>query len=98
MPLPRAILFDLDGTLLDNSGAQASIARTCEVITAQRPGLAASALLEANARAWPRLWKDVEAGWLLGECSTTAIVVSVWDTMLRACGCNDPMLALIAAR
>jgi FMN phosphatase YigB (HAD superfamily) len=35
----QALLFDLDETLLDGSGLQDSIVRTCEMIAASEPGL-----------------------------------------------------------
>ncbi|MDQ6671835.1 MAG: hypothetical protein M3069_14025 [Chloroflexota bacterium] len=56
----EALFFDLNGTLLDGSGAREAIIRTCSEIAAARPGLDAARLLQANSEIWRAYWPEVE--------------------------------------
>ena len=56
----QAFSFDLDGTLLDGSGLQESIVRTCELLAESQPDLDPRALVEANGKIWPGYWQEIE--------------------------------------
>jgi HAD superfamily hydrolase (TIGR01549 family) len=94
----RALLFDLDDTLLDGSRFQASIVRTCEMIAANQPGLDAARVLEANAQIWPGYWQEVEERWTLGALDTASVSLEAWRLTLGACGCGDESLARRASQ
>ncbi len=92
----QALFFDLDETLLDGSGNQEAILRTCRKIASAQPGLDAARLLEANNEVWQRYWPEVEDKWTLGVLDGTTVSLEAWRRTLRACGCNDESLARLA--
>ncbi len=96
MSRPRALFFDLDGTLLDGSGAAAALRRVCADIAAARPGLSAGRLLEANGEIWRVYWPEVEDTWTLGGLSGAALGLEAWRRTLQASGCDDEALAGLA--
>jgi len=92
----QALFFDLDGTLLDGSGNQEAIQRTCREIASAQPGLDAARLLEANTEVWRRYWPEVEDNWTLGVLDGATVSLEAWRRTLSACGCNDESLARLA--
>ena len=98
MQLIQALFFDLDGTLLDNSGEQESILRTCEKVAAIQPELDPARLLEANTRVWEPYWSEVEDNWTLGDLDGASLSLEAWRRTLQACACNDENLAQHAAQ
>ena len=62
----KALFFDLDETLLDNSVLQESIVQTCKVIAASKSGLEARDLVEASKKIWPDYFREAEHKWKLG--------------------------------
>jgi putative hydrolase of the HAD superfamily len=90
---PPALFFDLNSTLLDNSGGRQALVRTCETVAESRPGLDAVSLLEANQREWSSYWPEVEDKWNLGEVTSDAISFEVWCRALASCGFADQSLA-----
>lgn len=95
--MPAAVCFDLDGTLLDGSGLQVSIERTCEAIAERQPALTANRLLQANSAEWRRYWPEIERHWETGALSGAAIGLEAWRRTLKACGSDDQSLAEFAA-
>lgn len=93
----QALLFDLDDTLLDGSALKESIVQTCEVIASSGPGLEATGLVEANSKIWPEYWREIEEKWTLGTLDTASLSLEGWRRTLRACGCDDELLAQLAA-
>jgi len=89
----RALCLDLNDTLLDGSGLQESIVRTCEMIAASQPGLDAARLVEANGQIWPGYWLEIEESWTLGRLDSASARREAWRRTLRACGCIDESLA-----
>jgi putative hydrolase of the HAD superfamily len=89
----RALCLDLDNTLLDGSGFQESVVRTCERVSASHPALDPTQLLAANGSAWQSYWPQVEERWNLGELSGADVRDEVWRRALRACGCADEAVA-----
>ncbi|MGO9450625.1 MAG: HAD family hydrolase [Candidatus Binataceae bacterium] len=88
----------MNDTLLDGSGLQESIVRTCEVIAASQPGLDAARLVEANGQVWPGYWREIEASWTLGALDGASVSREAWRRTLRACGCIDESLVQRAAQ
>jgi HAD superfamily hydrolase (TIGR01549 family) len=85
---PAAVLFDLDDTLLDNSGIAQSIARTCDSIAGEFD-LDAAELLGANGKVWRDYWPQVEESCWLGHIDGFAVSLEAWRRTLLACGCAD---------
>lgn len=93
---PRAIVFDLDNTLLDGAGLPAALARTCETVAARHVDLDAHDLLLANGEVWRAYWPEVEKAWTLGALSGAAVTEEAWRRTLRACACHDEALVRFA--
>lgn len=92
-----ALLFDLDGTLLDSSaGNRDAVRATCRDVAAAYPDLDADRLLEANGEVWARYWPEVEQRWMLGELDGAAVSREAWRRTLSACGCDDPDVTVAA--
>ena len=92
----KALFFDLDSTLLDNSRFQDSIKRTCGKIAGTQPGLDAERLLEANNEIWQGYWPEIEHKWTLGTLDGAAVGLESWRRTLRVCGLNDDSLVRLA--
>lgn len=83
-PSPELITFDLDGTLLDDTGWHSTVIRTCERV-ARDFGLDAHRLAVANTAAWSEFWPGVEEQWTLGARDGASITLEAWTrTLLRA--------------
>jgi len=93
---PRAVLLDLDGTLLDDRWHGIALAQACGEVAA-RLGLDAGALAEANNRAWDGYWPRIERRWMLGELDGASVRREVWRRTLQSCGVDDESAALDAA-
>ena len=74
----RALLFDLDETLLDGSRIQESIFRACDMIAAGQPGLEAARLVEANNEVWLDYWPEVAEKWTLGALGGDSMSLEAW--------------------
>jgi len=94
----RAVFFDLDETLLDGSGMRESIVRSCAKIAASRAGLDAARLVEANGNVWRSYWPEIEDKWTLGALDGASVSLEAWRRTLRACGCDDESVAMLALR
>ena len=92
----QALSFDLDDTLLDPSANAGAVRRTCEVLAAASPGLAAAAIEAANRVVWPAYFPEVEELWVSGKIETALIGEEGWRRTLAACGCNDEALVRLA--
>jgi putative hydrolase of the HAD superfamily len=86
---PAAIVLDLDGTVLDNSGLADAAAQACALVSGTVGGLDPEALLAANIDAWAQVWHEVENACWLGEMDGYAASREAWRRALEACGCND---------
>lgn len=90
---PKAVLVDLDGTLLDHGGQAAAVEEVCASVARAQLGLDSGALLEANARAWTALWREVEQLCWLGQMDGYRVSREAWRRALEACGCTqDPLV------
>ncbi|MHB8467268.1 MAG: HAD family hydrolase [Acidimicrobiales bacterium] len=87
-PDVRAITFDLDETLLDNSFIPATIADCCRH-AALVSGLDGSLIAAANAEVWAEYWPTAESGWALGSPTGAELRLDVWRRALARCGCAD---------
>jgi HAD superfamily hydrolase (TIGR01549 family) len=91
--LPEAVLVDLDGTLLDHGGQESAVEEVCASVAQAHPGLNPRELLEANARAWTALWREVEQLCWLGQLDGYAASREAWRRALEVCGCTqDPVI------
>lgn len=95
MTRARLVLFDLDGTLLDEQGLPQAMRRACTAV-ASRAGVDADALVAANTAEWQALWPDVEEDWMLRADRGAAITEDAWRGTLRRCGLDDPDLLRFA--
>lgn len=93
MTAVQAVFFDLNDTLLDGSGDQDAILRTCRSIASAQPGLDADQLLVANGEVWQRYWPEVADKWTLGVLDGESVSLEAWRRTLRICGCNDDSVA-----
>lgn len=91
-----ALFLDLDETLLDGSGFEETIVRTCREI-AEWSGLEAHRLREANGSIFREYWPEVADSWTLGGLEGAAVTLETWRRTLRACGCHDDSVARRAA-
>jgi HAD superfamily hydrolase (TIGR01549 family) len=96
MTTVQALSFDLDGTLLDGSGHQDAILRTCRAIASAHPDLHADRLLAANGEVWQEYWPDVANKWTLGALDGASLSLEAWRRTLRVCGCDDESIARFA--
>ena len=92
----RAVCFDFDSTLLDNSGFRATVRHTCATIAAAHPPLEADRLLAANTEVWDAYWPSIERQWELGGISGAEVSLEGWRRTLRAAGCDDASAEVIA--
>jgi HAD superfamily hydrolase (TIGR01549 family) len=86
---PLALLLDLDGTLLDNSGIAGAVSRTCDALAARFGGLDAGQLRRANTEVWSDYWPRVETSYWLGQVDGFAVSREAWQRTLQACGYAD---------
>lgn len=82
------ILFDLDGTLVDDSDLPNAFRATCARIGALT-GVPADDLIIANSAAWQEAWPEVEDEYLVGEAAGRSIVEDAWRSTLERCGILD---------
>ncbi|WP_375401343.1 HAD family hydrolase [uncultured Amnibacterium sp.] len=82
------VFFDLDGTLLDESGLPAAVRGACEVIAAGAE-LAVDDLLASNTRVWADLWPEVYEEWMIGAVDVGALGTEAWRQTLAGCGVRD---------
>ena len=92
MALPRALIFDLDDTLLDWSGMSVAIARTAGMVGRVRPDVDAARLEAANLAVWTAYWPEIESDWMLGLRESRAVQLEAWRRALELCGIDDPAL------
>jgi putative hydrolase of the HAD superfamily len=94
---PRAVLLDLDGTLVDGSGYGDALVATCASIAAAGHVSSAEALLAANLEVWATRWVTAEAAWTSSRLSGAQLRDEVWRAALERCGCTAPEAAAFAA-
>ena len=81
---PLALLLDLDGTLLDNSGIPVAVSRTCDAVAARFGDLDAGQLRRANTEVWRDYWPRVETSYWLGQVDGFAVSREAWRRTLQA--------------
>lgn len=93
----RAVFFDLDGTVLDDSGLPAAVRGACERV-ARASGAAPEQLMAANTAVWQELWPEVEEQWMLDAAvDAGGIGERAWAETLSRCGITDERLVRLAA-
>lgn len=94
---PRALLLDLDGTLVDGRDMRSAVEATCADLVALGHVPDAALLAKANFEVWAARWSTAEADWMSGRLSGQQLRYEVWAQALRACGCADGAVAELAA-
>lgn len=89
---PRAVLFDLDDTLLDNDRVRASLVHTCAWVATQIGDITGDDVRRANIDVWRVYWPQIEQPTWLGEVDGYAVNREAWRRTLAACGSTDPGL------
>jgi putative hydrolase of the HAD superfamily len=89
----RALLLDLDQTLLDGSTLGTAVLRTCHDIAMRWPDLDEARLFEANGIVWREYWRHVEDAWTLGHLDGRAVGIEAWRRTLERCGYDDHTVA-----
>jgi putative hydrolase of the HAD superfamily len=92
-----AVLFDLDGTLVDGSDLPLAVRGVAELISARVPGLDPAELVAANTAEWQELWPEVEDDWMLGTLPGDQLNDRAWQGTLRRCGVRDGALVALAS-
>lgn len=96
MKTPKAILFDLDDTLLDNSVTQRVISETCRILAEKLSlTLEGSQIAEVNQKVWLEYHPTVEAQWELAV-DGSFVTREAWRRTLKACGCEDDSVVRFA--
>ncbi|HTO53050.1 MAG TPA: HAD family hydrolase [Myxococcota bacterium] len=98
MKPPKALLLDLDETLLDGRGLARAIQGTCERLAASHSSLDAARLRAANAEVWEAYFPGVEPYWVLGQLDGASLVREAWRRTLAACGTSDESLLRLASQ
>lgn len=96
MPVPRALLLDLDGTLVDNSGVASAVQQTCRMLSDSH-GLDQDVLGAANLAVFGSYFSAVEPDWALGRLSGAMVAQEVWRRTLHEVGCDDGQIVRFAA-
>ncbi|HEY4225450.1 MAG TPA: HAD family hydrolase [Pseudolysinimonas sp.] len=89
---PRAVLLDLDETLIDGSGLATSTVAVSAAFAARHPelGLDPMVLAQANGVAWQSSWTEHEPKWIRGELDDLGLSTAVWTAALGELGVADP--------
>ena len=93
-----SVFFDLDSTLLDNSGNWETVVHVCQQISAYKTGLDADRLMRANEESWPRYWAEVQEDWMLGRTDSVSVSREMWRRSLEICGCSSNSVIESAVR
>jgi putative hydrolase of the HAD superfamily len=92
----RAVIFDLDDTLHDDTLTYRRAATSTAEAVARRHGIVASELTAAYVAEADRFWKTLSPAAF--ESSMVRLRESMWGAALRAVGLDDPALAAACAR
>jgi putative hydrolase of the HAD superfamily len=93
---PKAVLLDVDETLVDNSVVPATVEGACDAVAAAVGALDPSELLAANSAAWNSYWPEVERRCWVGEMDVLDVSREVWRRALHRCGRDDPAVVELA--
>ncbi len=89
---PRAVLLDLDETLIDGAGLISSTSAVSAAFAVRHPELELDphTLARANGAAWARTWYEFEPLWILGELDDLGLSTIVWTRALADLGVAEP--------
>lgn len=97
MAHPRIVLFDLDGTLLDEHGLPDAMRRACDRVAALAGGTTGEALVAANTAVWQERWPDLEDEYMLRADRGAAILEDAWRATLARCDVDRELLGVALA-
>ncbi|MBT4098696.1 MAG: HAD family hydrolase [Gemmatimonadetes bacterium] len=86
----RAVLFDLDSTLLDNSGTGDVIRDTCVELAECFASIEWKALLQANTESFAEIWAEVEPDWTIGKTDAKTVSRETWRRALLPSSARSP--------
>ncbi len=92
-----AVLFDLDGTLVDGSDLPLAVRGVAALIATHVPRLDPEDVVAANTAEWQELWPEVEDDWMLGTVPGEQLNERAWQGTLRRCGVRDDELVAMAS-
>lgn len=85
----RAVLIDLDSTILDEAYVARASYAACVVVAGERPDIDPIALAKANFEAWMGYWPKAEIPWILGQLSTDDLRLETWRRTFERFGVDD---------
>ena len=88
----RALVFDLDGTLVDDRAFATAARETAEEVTRGLPGVAGDELAAAFTAALAELSAEIGDGLVTGRWNGRSFLAEGWGRALGACGAHDPAL------
>ncbi len=98
IPRPRAILFDLDNTILDSGTFHVQLVRLCGEVAGDLSASGRQVEVE-NRRVFDRIWMEHRRAWLVGDVSGDWIVTETWRRTLRSFGVySDELLRAVVLR
>ncbi|MEJ3746458.1 HAD family hydrolase [Actinomycetes bacterium KLBMP 9797] len=86
---PRALLIDLDDTILDGGHVARAIEGTCEAVASTFAGFDTGQLRQAYVEAWTAYRSKVEILCWLGRVDGASVLRDTWRHTLRRCGRAD---------
>ncbi|HEV7623732.1 MAG TPA: HAD family hydrolase [Amnibacterium sp.] len=92
-----AVLFDLDGTLVDGSDLPLAVRGVAALISTRVPGVDPARIVAANTAEWQELWPEVEDDWMLGTVPGEQLNDRAWRGTLLRCGIDDEALVSLAS-
>jgi putative hydrolase of the HAD superfamily len=93
----RALMLDLDNTLLDERYVATASRAACDDVAAQHGALDTATLVTANAEEWRAYWPEVESAWTLGRLETSTLRAEIWRRTLDRFGLADEASVASAA-
>ena len=85
----RAVFFDFDSTLLDNSGNAKVLEDTCQALSSEYETIDGEELLKVDREIFIALFTELEQDWTLGRIRGQALGREAWHRALLKIGCTE---------
>jgi putative hydrolase of the HAD superfamily len=92
-----AVLFDLDGTLVDGSDLPLAVRGVAALIADRVPDVDPDEVVAANTAEWQELWPEIEDDWMLGTLPGEQLNDRAWRGTLARCRIRDEALVSLAS-
>lgn len=97
MAPPKAIFFDLDETLLDDTSSyHRSVSLVCEELARSVPALSLDGLFASYRLQSEAYWLEVAESVMNGTRDGQSVRLEGWRRALRACNCEDESFVAVA--